>query len=237
MIDFNDRHVKDFTRDLTAISRRSIPFAVRQALNDTAFGARSVAQDVIGTKFIIKNRWTKGSIFVNRATGLDVSNMTAEMGSAMRYMAKQEYGGVKRARGRFKGVPIPTSYSAGQGRQKPRTKPPRPTNRASRIKFTSVKQNRPGTKKSTQAVIREAAAKGARYIYLDTGRRKGIYKRLGGKRNPRVEMIVSLTKRAVRIPATRWLAPTIDMVLPTMTNFYIRALQREIDRASKKKYA
>ena len=94
------------------------------------------------------------------------------------------------------------------------------------------KQKKRGANRAQKNLIavKDAVASGRRYIYMDLTRRKGIFKVVGGKRNPRVKMVHDLTKGSVRIPKTPWLAPATQDARKAMPGLYAKALRFQLAR-------
>jgi hypothetical protein len=236
MISLDTKEVKDLADDLRKLNERGLAFASRETLNQTAWKARQQAQTIIERKMTQRNRWTKGSVRVEKARSLRISAQEAAVGSTESYMETQEFGGTERARGKH-GVPIPTSYSAGQMGAKPRTRLPRRANRLPNIKLKRSKTRRMSRAQRLAATVRQAVAGGQKYVFLDFGRHKGIVKVLGGGRrlksgrsSAKLRMVQDLTERSVRIPATPWLRPAVNLASLRVDDFYRRALLFQLRR-------
>jgi hypothetical protein len=236
MITGDFREVKDLADDLRKLNERGLAFASRETLNQTAWKARQQAQAIIERKMTQRNRWTKGSVRVEKARSLNIRAQEAAVGSTESYMETQEFGGVDRARGKH-GVPIPTSYSAGQMGAKPRTRLPRRANRLPNIKLKRSKTRRMSRKQRLAATVRQAVAGGQKYVFLDFGKHKGIVKVLGGGRrlksgrsSAKLRMVQDLTERSVRIPATPWLRPAVNLASLRVDDFYRKALLFQLRR-------
>lgn len=240
MISVDTEEVKELVHDLKKISERAYPYAVRQALNESACAGRKFAARIIGDKMIERNKWTRGSVRVDKVRTLRVASQEASFGSIEKYMIDQEYGGVRRAR-RKHGAPIPTSYSAGQGTASRRTKVPRKPNRLPQIKlmkksFASLGKN----SKQRMVVAMQLAVQAERkFVYLEPGSKsKGIYKIIGGKKEPkrgwpkgaRIKMVHSLEFRSVRIPPTKWIGPAFSLAYLRMDERFERALRWQLER-------
>ena len=68
----------------------------------------------MNTKFILKNKWTEGSVRVEKAVGTRIDVMESVVGSGLEYLNTQEHGGFKVANPTSDSAPIATSYAAGQ---------------------------------------------------------------------------------------------------------------------------
>ncbi len=223
------RDVKEMERWLGAFAHKALPYATRNTINQTAFRTMREARANVRTYMVTRNRWSEQSIRVNPSRTLNINRQAAAVGSIAPYMEVQEYGGVKRAGGR-EGTPIPTAYSAGQGlTARPRTRLPRKPNKLANIRLSSrgIRGNR---RRRNIAVVKQAAESGQKYVYLDLGRRKGIFKVIGGKRRPKVRMVHDLTRRSVRIPREPWLRPAVDTLAPKMRGIHAESLRFQIRR-------
>lgn len=225
MIRIDQRDVAQLERDLGEFARRAIPYAVRNTINQAAFAAMRQARDNVRRSMITRNRWSEQSVRVNTARR---PGDVASVGSVAPYMEAQEFGGTKRAKG-SEGVPIATSYSAGQGEAQPRTRLPRKPNKLRNIRL-STRRTRGGRRQRNAVVVREAAESGQKYVYMDLGRRKGIFRVVGGRRRPRVRMVHDLTRRSIRIPRNPWLRPAVQAVRPRMPEMYAESLRFQVRR-------
>lgn len=210
MFGIDDRELKAFEQDLKNFAADAIPFAARHTVNGVAFAARKRGQDNIRDKMITRNRWSVGSVRVNQTRTLDVKRMAAEVGSTEGYMADQEFGATQVKKG-AKGVAIPTSYSAGQSEDtQPRTRLPRKPNKMQNITLRHRRNRAKSRRQANLIAIQQAASSGNKFAYLDLGRRQGIFRVTGGKRNPRVKMVWDLSRQSVRINARPWLRPGVE---------------------------
>ena len=127
--------IDDLEKDLKTFKRSALPFATRETLNQTAYHGRLIGRRVVQEKFTERNKWTRNSIRFKKTTGtLDIDQQESEVGSTEAYMRTQEEGGAERKKHKH-GVAIPTSYAAGQGRSKGRTRLPRGKHKLKNIKF------------------------------------------------------------------------------------------------------
>ena len=219
-----------FERQLRDLNARGIPYANREALNKAAFHARSLARLNVQQRMILRNKWTLGSIQVEKATGLRIDTQHAIVGSLQKYMADQEFGGIKRSK-RKQGVPIATRYASGEGESgsQPRKRLPTSRNRLKNIRLRH-RQGGKGRKHRNIVAIKEAAKRKRKYVYLDLGKRKGIFRVLGRRKDIRIRMVHSLQYKAVRIPANPWLKPAVDATALNMGKFYAHALRFQLGR-------
>lgn len=228
-IDIDLRDIAQLEKDLGVFRKRALPYATRNTVNQSAFHAMREGRENIRASMITRNRWSEQSVRVNSARTLRVERQEATVGSTVDYMELQEFGGVKRAKGR-EGTPIPTSYSAGQGMSsRPRLRLPRRSNQIRNIRLSS-RGTRGSRRQRNLIVIRQAVASGQKYVFLDLGRRKGLFRVVGGKRRPRVRMVHDLSRRSVRIPRNPWLRPAVDETRPRVPEFYAESLRFQIRR-------
>lgn len=209
MITLDDRQIKRFENDLKQFAEKAYPFATRDTLNKAAFDAQRRGRDNISTGMIVRNRYTLQSIQVERAQTLKLSSQTAIVGSVASYLATQEFGGAVRGHG--KNQPIATSYSAGQGDDtRPRTRLPRANNLMKAIALQRTRSRKPRSRAGMVALaIHQAKAEGRQFVYLNLGRRQGIFRVLGTRAKPRIRMVWDLSHRSVRAPppAPQYLFP------------------------------
>lgn len=235
MLRVDSEQVRYFERRLANIRQRSIPYAQRQTLNDTAFHARRVAVNQINDRFTLRNKWSERSLGVNRASGLDPRSMQAAMGSTLDYMRDQEFGGANRS-------PIPTTAASGEPESaRTRRRPVRRANRVSNLQVARRVRSR-NPKQQVIASVQDSIRHGRRPFILDgPSPQRGIYTvrggRLGRRRGwpsgARLIMLQSLTRQPVRYRARPWLQPSASLAMQAQPTFYARALQFQLDRANR----
>ena len=225
MFAINTNDVRKLEDDLKTFARKSVPFATRKTLNDSAFAARAIAQADVRESMVNRNRFTAQSIQVDQAKTLQISRQAAIVGSIADYMEDQEFGAIKSKTGK-EGVQIATSYSAGQGENgQPRTRLPRKANTMSQIQLSKRRSKGTSRKQRNLVAIKQAAATGRKYVFLDLGKSKGIFKVIGGKRRPKIKMVHDMTRESVVIPKNPWLKPAFDEALRMQPAFYADALR------------
>ncbi len=221
----NDKEIKKLERDLELFAHRSIPFATKFALNTTARAAQVTAREDVKKEFITRNAFTRQSIQFRQAKSLNIRDQESAVGSTAPYMEDQEFGETKLKNSK-QGIPLPTSYSAGQAlNANPRTRLPRKPNKLENIRLK--KQRKPGKTRRQQNLIavKQAAQSGQKYVYMDLGRKQGIFKVVGTKKTPQIRMIYDLSNQALTIPKRAWLKPAVDKTIPKMPQFYKEALE------------
>lgn len=223
------RDARRLEKTLKSMSKHGVKFATAAAMNNAAFGARKQALVNIDREFITRNTWTKRSVQVRKG---NTRNLTASVGSTQGYMRKQEFGGSERAGGR-KGVAIPTSYSSGEGENaKPRRKLPRRPNKIKNITLKNSTGRARGRKQRNLVKVRQAAASKDKVIYMETQRRKGLYRVTGGKRKPKVKLIHDMSRKKIKINKRPWLGPATRVAARRIPADYKKKLLDQIDRAA-----
>lgn len=230
MLDADTKDLKRLERDLKTFAKRAYPFATKATINSAAFTARRKAQENIREEFVTRNRFTEQSVRVEQARTLDVSRQSATVGSIADYLEKQEFGGTETKKG-SEGVPIATAFSAGQRGQQPRTRLPRKPNKMRNIQLRNRSRPGGGRKQRNFVAVRQAAEGGQKYVWLDLGRRKGIFRVSGGKRRPKVNMVWDMSRQSIRIPRNPWLLPAVNDTRKEMPGMYLKALEFQAKRA------
>ena len=230
MLKINDDDLKQYESDLKTFANRAFPFASKNTLNRSAFEAQKISRNNIDAKMVQRNKFTKQSIQVEQSRTLNVAHQSSSVGSIADYMKDQEFGKVIRKSGK-EGVPIATSYAAGQSEgAQPRTRLPRKANTMAAIQLRSRRTRGKTRRQRNLVVIKEAAQSGRKYIFLDLGRSKGIFKVIGGKRKPKIKMIWSMREQSIVIPRNPWLKPVVNRVQKLMPTFYRDSLVFQLKR-------
>jgi hypothetical protein len=230
MFTINDFETQEFEKDLKAFSERALPFATRSTINTAAFTTRRLGIENARNSMTLRNKFTERSIRVKKSQSLNIQAQTARVGSVQDYMRDQEFGKTNVKKGK-QGVRIPTSYASGEGlHANPRKRVVRPSNRINRITLRN-KQKRGKTRAQQNLIaVKEAAGSKQKFVFMDLGRRKGIFKVLGGKKNPRVRMVHDLTEQSVTIPPNPWLKPATNETVRMMPTMYRDALKFQLRR-------
>lgn len=239
MFGVDNRDIKKMERDLKTFAMKAYPFATRQTVNDAAFQAQKIARVDVQRDMVLRNRFTVQSIRVDQARTLQVRRQAATVGSTADYMEDQEFGAVK-AKGGKEGVAIATSYSAGQGENaQPRTRLPRKPNTMANIQLQRRRGRKAKNRKQANVFkVQDAVTTGRRYVFLDLGRRQGIFKVVGGSKSykrgwpkgARLRMVHDMTKESVIIPKNPWLKPAFDESARMLPAFYADALRFQLRR-------
>lgn len=229
MIKVNTKQIKEYEKDLKTFAERAYPYATRYTVNTAAFKARELSQDNLRSDMVLRNRFTVNSIRVDKTGTLAVSRQAAVVGSIADYLETQEFGGTKQSSG-GKGVAIATSYSAGEEGQRPRTRLPRRPNKMGNIQLQKRRKAGSSRKQQNFIAVQQAAKSGQKFIYLDLGRRRGIFRVTGGKRKPKLKMVQDLTRSSVTIPKSPWLAPAVKDTEKYIPGIYLDALKFQLQR-------
>lgn len=228
MFTVNTDDIKQMESDLKTFASKALPFATRNTVNGAAFEARKIAQTGIRESMVNRNRFTVQSVRVEQSRTLNIRNQAAIVGSIADYMEDQEFGAIKNKTGK-EGVAIATSYSAGQGEDaQPRTRLPRKPNKMANIQLQRRRKKGSGRKQQNLVAIKQAAKTGRKYVFLDLGRRQGIFKVIGGKRRPKIKMVHDMTSESVVIPKNPWLKPAVDKV--DVPRIYRKSLEFQVRR-------
>lgn len=224
MFNAKTSEIKQLESDLKTFAERSFPFATKNTVNQGAFRARQYWQQNIEADMVNRNKFTRNSIRVDQTRQLNIRRQEAIVGSIADYLADQEFGATKTASG-SEGVAIPTAYSAGQGEgARPRTRLPRKPNKMQNIQLRKRGRKGASRKQKNLVAIKGAAASGRKYVFLDLGRTKGIFKVMGGRKRPRIKMVHDLSRPSVVIPRNPTLAPAVERAQKDMPEIYRRSL-------------
>lgn len=229
MFSVNTKEIRQYEADLKAFANKAYPFATRNTVNSAAFNAQREARSGVSDSLTLRNRFTVQSIQVEQSRTLRVSRQSSTVGSTADYMEDQEFGVTKSKSGK-NGVPITTSYAAGQEGKQPRTRLARRPNALANIQLQNRRKRGRSRKQRNLVAVRTAASSSQKYVFLDLGRRKGIFKVIGGKRNPRVKMVHDLSKQSIRIPKNPWLSPAVKKTEVLIPVIYVKSLEFQLKR-------
>ena len=230
MFKIDTKDIKQLEDDLKRFAFRAYPFATKSTLNRSAFEAQKIARSNVSKDMIERNKFTKQSIQVKQAKTLNVRQQSASVGSIAPYMETQEFGGIKHSKGK-QGVPIATSYSAGQGMSSgARTRLSRKSNKLANIQLNKRGARAKNKRQRNLLAVKEAASSGNKFVYLELQKKKGIFKVIGGKRSPKLRMVHDLTEQSVTIQKNPWLRPAVQRVEVLMPGYYRDALIFQLKR-------
>lgn len=218
------RQLKKLVRDLTTTREKAFPYATREFVNSAAFLTRDHFIQRAEATMILRSQWTRRSIQVDKARTLQVSQQVSRVGSVADYMGVQEEGATVGKKGKV-GVPIPAAAPgkrATRGRVGPR-------NRLSAISLmvrgvSGIRQKR------NAAAIAIAARHGGGVVFLDLGKRKGLYRISGTKRGIKVKKVWDLSKTSVRVPRNPMLEQALAVVRPQLPALAVKAITFQLRR-------
>lgn len=218
---------KKAVRDLRTFKNSAIPFAARNSLNRSAFAARELWQEEIRNSFVTRNRYTERSVRVERASGRDPSAMMAKIGSIADYMGLQEHGGTEHGKSGHKAIPGPVAAGLPPGAN--RTKLVRPANYVGAL---HVRKGKGRTRAQYNAVaIKMAKRRGERAVLLQRPKGGfGIFKLMGGKRNPKTRLLWDFSRRSVHIKPEPTLQRTLQRVQPRMEAIHLESFVEQLRR-------
>lgn len=220
---------RGFEAELRRLRVQAIPYAVRDALNTTAFEARGEWVRVMRARFTLRNRFTENSARVTKAKGLSLATMASTLGSTAPYMAVQERGGTKARRGKH-GVAIPTASASGQGAKAKRT---RPIRRGNYLGALQVAKRVPGHRFKKNAAAIAMAKRNGGVAYVETPKVKGLFRIKGSAKRPKLQMLYDLSHGSVRTPASKTLGASVDWVRSRAPAIAVSAFQKQIMRHRK----
>ncbi len=237
MFGVKDEKIVEFAEQLKEYAEKAYPWAVRETLNNQAKMAASEGKGVVQTTMVERNRWTRGSIQFNPTRLEPVNDMETTTGSTEDYMEDQEFGFTRVRKGKH-GVPIPTSFAAGQKGAKPRTKLVRARNKLPRIVLSGGRHPMANKKQELIVTMLLSLKMGRRYFFFDfgSGKRKGIMRIQGGSRKQKrgwpegaeLDMVYDMTHESVKIPKSPWLDPAVERTWAATGKIYQDALIKQL---------
>lgn len=218
-------------RELERLAKRSVPYAARDTVNGLAFAGRAIWQEQMASSLTLRNAFTQRRALVERATGTRIFYMEARLGHTEDYMRRLEFGIGETAKSG--GLPIPTETAAGQ------SKGSLPGGRKAAVKRSLIirtlgkikRQSRSMPRKARNArAVQQAIKDGTRLAYLELGRKRGIYKIKGGRRNPEIFKLYDTTRRSVPLPRVPTLQKTLELALLQGPTIGLAAIERQLQR-------
>jgi len=202
--------------------RRSIPYAMADAVNTAAFKAQGEFRRRAEEGFVLRNQFTRRSIQVEKASPRGVE-IFSRVGSTAPYMLAQEEGGNVRKKA------IPGPVAAGQAPGGKRTRLVRPGARLSRIQASKA---RAGASKAQRNAIalRKAQASASKVVVLERPRGgTGLFK-VSGRKKLKLRMLYVVGRSSVPIKPTRMLEHVVDSVAPQLPLMARAALIKQCKR-------
>jgi hypothetical protein len=223
MINIETKQLQALESALSQLATRGVAFAHRDTINDMAFATQTLARATIRSEFVNRNAWTARSVHVDRARS---TRDASEVGSTEEYMADQEFGRTKTEH-----TQMATPAASGESnRASVRRRPVSRRNRMASITLGKRSRGLGSRAEQNIVAVKEAKAEGRKFVYLDRGRVKGIYRVFGTKKKPRTRMIQNMSRRVARVPRNPWLAPSSYTVAARAPVLYAAQLQRQLDR-------
>jgi hypothetical protein len=230
------QEVRRLAEDLLALSKKALPHAVRNSLNATAFAARNEWSKSITKSMVLRNKWTVNSLRVEKAQGVSIGGMVSKVGTPLDYMKTQEEGGTKHPK-TGKHVPIPTraaagmSMKAGKGKSAARTKGVQAKNYQTAIRLAGKRVGYGVRQFRNQVAISAAVKAGGGVVYLDLGRRKGLFSITGTKKGGlRIRMLWDLSRKAVHDKPRPTMKPTLAIIERIAPSIQKQAILEQMDR-------
>ncbi len=109
-------NVAKLMADLDRVGREQVPYAMARTLSGLAFDARDKIRADLATQFTIRNSWVSKGIQTVNAQKRDWPMQQAIVGTRDEFMARQELGGKKQARGDTLAVPVDARKVVGSSR-------------------------------------------------------------------------------------------------------------------------
>lgn len=220
MLVVESKDVEKYYRALKELDGgRSLPFAARDSLNDSAFIARRVWAREGRKTMTVRNQWTfKGRHHaVNKARAKrDIAGMKSVVGNRLQYMAMQETGFVKQ---RPEGLQIPTKKSRIAedkrrivSRSYWRSKIGKSIGPRYDVNHPKFSQVGPKSRQARyiKGTVRAAKARGKRFVYLEfSDRNKGIYDIGTTPGSKKLKLVWDMKAKSTRTKANPMLKRTL----------------------------
>jgi hypothetical protein len=224
-------------KDLATAKRTAVPYAMKSALNATAFEARRIWQGEIRATFTLRNAYTERSIIAVKASGKGAA-MQSSVGSFAEYMGDQEEGADVHGKSGRKG--IPGSAAAGLAPGAKRTRAVRASNRLGALNVLHPTTH--GSKKQRNAIaIAMAVRHGKKVALLERTRGgKGLFSITGGqrtwgkrkfrKRQLKLRMLWDFSRSSVHVPGSHTLVRTLNALTPRLVPMWEAAITDQLRR-------
>lgn len=225
MLIVDTHQIDDLARRLKYEAPKALAYAAKNILNRAAFEARKQWQREMESTFTLRNKWTKGSIRVEKVQGLNVRSMQSRVGSLADYMQIQEESGT--IRGGPQGYRYPSKFV------KPAGKVTKHRFRMKRLKLNHPKLEQfASTRQKIAVASRMAYASGHKFLFLDISpSSKGMYQLMGAKRRPKMRLLWDMRRGSVEIPRHATLEPTVAKVKRRMPRYAAAELLKQLKRA------
>ena len=241
MFSVDNRQLKQFERDLLTYRASAYPHAVRNTLSDLAFFGQAAWRVEMGKRLILKNKYTAGSVRVDKAKGTNLAKLQSVVGSVADYMDDMERGGTQTNDGKLK--PLATSKAAGQAKGRvPRTKTVRRAHQFRNMGNQIGRWKKPKNSNADLLVGAYYALKQGRKHFKSRGKifviRGGEIqnRNVGGRDVPgvvglKVDMLYDVTKRAYTTAPIPIMRPTMErMTAQRFEPVYTLRLAQQLKR-------
>lgn len=226
LINFNDKPLLKFEKQLRRLTKNGLPWAVKQTLNSAVDRTAKWAKNrELRKRFTLRNRWVQNSIRTRHSRGGPIERQSAEVGSVNFGLRQQELGGTESS------PSVPSTVAAGQGRRSRRTKPVLGRHRAKTIALQSkVRPVTGSAKRQLAARLAIARSRREKHFFLDLGKTQGIFTLHRGKT---LQLIRSTGNPPARIKRNPWLQPSVDRITGRpMQQLYKNAVIKQLQRHS-----
>lgn len=218
------------------LSKRGIPIAIQQTINNTTRTAWKEGRKNTSVKFKNRNAWTKRSENYTLAEGLDPNKMAGIAGTSAAYLAEQETGFTRSSNGSA-GVWVPTAEAADQTGD--RTRPIRPKYRKGRIRLKrKIKKRASSPAQARMFKILDAVMSNGMF-WGKLGNTQGMWNLTGSIINRRivlvnVRLLYSANKRSITTRPHVWHETAVERAQAMEPMEYQKALNRQIARLKMK---
>lgn len=232
-----------FASILSSYSKKNYAFATRATINEMGFQLQKLSRSGLHERMILRNKWTESSIRRDKARTLKIADQKTEVGSILNYMERQEKGGIAVSQKKH-GIPIPTKFSSAEEGQEKRKRIPIASNRLKAIQLRhSSELSKFKTRKQKNIVaVKLAIQHNNRFVYLETEKRKGIYRITRGRSrvknerqrlqnifdNSKIKLVHDLTHNVIIDPKNAWLFPHIKRVKKVAPDIYFKEVVRQM---------
>lgn len=216
-----DRYAERLANDFPVAARA----ATAKALNRTAKGAILLARKDLVKRFVMRNKFTLGSLRSTRTPpSRAIDSQFTKAGSISTYLALQEKGGA--LKDTPEGRRVTTSRGSREGpRAKPRRKLATGQMANRNINLQGKRQRRGTSKRKAMIAVKVAQKKGQRFIYLRLKNDKVGYFRVLKKE---IRMVHVMLQRTARIKPTPWLQPAADKARRLAPAVFHKELERRL---------
>lgn len=209
--------------------KKANDIAVRNTLNTMAFLSRKNSLKKIDQNFIIRNKFTKRNIRVDKVNQINVRDMESRMGATEKasYMEMQEHGGIRKPK-RPGHLAIPQLSARGGSKNKTVSR----VHYLRRIKKQKLRwSGSSGTRKSRLVALAYKSQQTTRpFVY-----KKNIYivksfRKSGNKVFFEKEHLYNLSQKNAVVKGKKWMAPSIQKPIQDRQNIYNSQIRKLLRR-------